>query len=408
VQRLLLLTPATSYRTADFLSAASRLDVALTVACDHETMPGRGRTPSALHVPFTPIGDGVARILDFAITHPVHAVVATDEGCAALAAAASRALGLRHNAFGAVAIAGDKHRARCTLARAGLPVPRFRLLDLDADREAAARTVPYPCVLKPLHLCASQGVIRADDPAAFVAAAARIEAILEAERVPRSRRQRRCLLVEDFIPGREVSLDALLDGGRLTPLAVFDKPDAPVGPFFEETLLVTPSELSREEHDELVRQVHAAAAAMGLREGPVHAEARVNEDGVWLLELAARSIGGLCSRALRFAPDLSLEELILRHALGRPVHNFTRAGGASGVLMIPMPAAGTLRGVDGADAARAIGSIEDLRIGIAPGQALVPPPEGDRYLGFIFARAGTRAEVEHALHAAHAQLHFRL
>jgi biotin carboxylase len=257
-------------------------------------------------------------------------------------------------------------------------------------------------VLKPLRLAASRGVIRADTPEAFVAAFERVKRIVEqAGCVTRS------ILVEDFVPGSEVALEGLLVAGELHVLALFDKPDPLDGPYFEETIYVTPSRLPAEGQRAVAACAERAAAALGLREGPVHAELRVNGNGgPWLIELAARPIGGRCSGALRFGTGASLEEIIIRHALGMPIPSLEREPIASGVMMIPVPGAGVLREVRGADAARAVPLVEEVAITAHPGQELVPWPEGTRYPGFIFARGDTPAAVEAALRAAHARLQF--
>jgi biotin carboxylase len=275
---------------------------------------------------------------------------------------------------------------RAALAEAGVAQPAF------GDDPTQ---VGFPCVLKPLTRSGSQGVIRADTAEEAAEAAVRIRAILgdpEAE-----------LLVERFVPGEEVAVEGLLSDGELEVLAVFDKPDPLDGPYFEETIYVTPSR----KPPAVLAEVHAAtaraAAALGLREGPVHAEMRVGSE-VTVLELAARSIGGLCSRSLRFGLGVSLEEVILRHALGLPPEHLRREERASGVMMLPIPRAGTLNEVRGQDEARAVEGIAGLEISIARGKPVVPLPEGDRYLGFMFAKAGTPEQVEAALRQAHAKL----
>jgi hypothetical protein len=194
----------------------------------------------------------------------------------------------------------------------------------------------------------------------------------------------------------------------LKPLALFDKPDPLEGPFFEETIYVTPSRLP----DALQRRITAAAAAacaaLGLSEGPVHAELRVNDDGPWIIEVAARSIGGLCSRTLRFGTGMSLEEVILRHALGWPIDSLVREQRPAGVMMIPIPRAGRLGAIHGRERATGVEGIEEVAITAHVGQELVPLPEGWQYLGFIFARADTPDAVEKALREAHAHLRFEI
>jgi len=325
-----------------------------------------------------------------------------------VAAAISERLGLKANSLPAAAAARDKLTMRRSLASAGVPVPRFRLVELADDPAEHAEAVEYPCVLKPLTLSASRGVIRANDAREFVAAFRRISAILEQGDAAPVGEARRALLVEEFVPGREVALEGLLVGGTLHVLALFDKPDPLDGPFFEETIYVTPSRLPGPLQDRIAAVARDACSALGLTEGPIHAELRINDRGPFVLEVAARSIGGLCARTLRFGTGLSLEELILCHALGRPLESLERERRAAGVMMIPIPRGGRLVGVRGAEEAAAVDAIEEVAITMHPGQEVVPLPEGWQYLGFIFARAETSAAVEGALREAHARLHFEI
>jgi biotin carboxylase len=290
-------------------------------------------------------------------------------------------------------------------------VPAFQVFPMAGGPAGPAAAVSYPCVLNPLALSASRGVIRADDPATFTAAWRRIEAILiraRAERRPATARALTHLLVEAFVPGAEVALEGLLRGGSLETLALFDKPDPLDGPFFEETLYVTPSRHPRGLQDEVERVVAAAAAALGLSEGPVHAELRLGPSGPVVLEVAARSIGGLCARTLHFGAGVSLEEVIVAHAMGLPAAALHRETAASGVMMLPIPRAGVLHRVAGLDEARAVPGVVDVVVTVPTGRAVEPLPEGDSYLGFAFARGDTPAEVERALRTAHALLRFEI
>ena len=277
---------------------------------------------------------------------------------------------------------------------------------MDVDPAQAAGESFFPAVLKPLSMAGGRGVIRADDEAAFAAAFDRIVGLLEATGANGAAAAH--VLVEEFIPGREVALEGLLDGGKLTVLALFDKPDPLDGPYFEETIYVTPSRLCAATQTAVADAVIGAVGAIGLRDGPIHAEARINDRGVWIIEVAARSIGGLCSRSLRFSGNRTLEELVLCHALGLPITSHDREDAASGVMMIPIPAPGILEKVDGVDGARAVAGIEDVTISVPIGETLVPVPVGDRYLGFIFARDGDPATVEAALRQAHGHLRFTI
>jgi len=355
---------------------------------------------------FANIERGVEQISTYAQAHPLRAVLATDEATTVLAAAAAAALDLRCNPPEAVRDCIDKYRLRCRLADAGLPRPGFRRVSRDEDAALLAPEIDYPCVLKPLSLSASRGVIRADDEAGFVSAFQRIGRLLDDPATTAPRETRRYILVEDYVPGVEVALEALLDDGELQLLALFDKPDPLVGPFFEETLYITPSRLACTVQDAILAAVAQAVRALGLHDGPIHAELRLGPRGPVVIELAPRSIGGLCGRTLRFGVGVSLEELIVRHALRLPIESLGRERSPAGVMMLPIPRAGRLRAVEGLERARALPGIEDITIAIHLGQPVVPLPEGHRYLGFAFARAETAAAVETALRSANAALRF--
>jgi len=426
--RLLLLLPSTSYRIDAFLEAAARSGAEVAAACDRQPALASLRPGDLLALDFTDPMAAAKQAAALARERPFDAVLGVDDATAVVAAAIAAELSLpRRNPIEAARVAGNKRLQRESLAAAGLPVPWHRAYPLDGDPARAAAEFPYPCVLKPLVLAASRGVLRADDPDSFVAAFRRIARILEDSEIARRGADAREILVESFVAGREIALEALLVGGRLHPLALFDKPDPLEGPTFEETIYVTPSRLAEETQRAIVDSVSAAARTMGLREGPVHAECRIASGAPApagrathggppgaargarapvILEVAARSIGGLCSRAIRFVDGGTLEDVIVRHALGLPAGSLAREPLASGVMMIPIPRGGTLEGVRGKEDARAVPLIEDVAITAHPGQTLVPLPEGSRYLGFIFARGETPDAVEEALRRAHARLEF--
>ena len=406
MDRLLLLLPTTTYRTEDFLDAARTLGVDIVCASEKPSTFEAHAPDHLLTLDFTDPDAAAARVAELAGRRPLSAVVGVDDLTTVAAAAIAERLGLRSSAVAAVAAARDKYQMRQCLAAAGVPIPRFRRIALKDDPFLAARGVAFPCVLKPLALSASRGVIRANNVDQFIAAVRRIAALLQRDDVEVGGEAAQFLLAEQYIPGVEVALEGLLLGGVLHTLALFDKPDPLEGPFFEETIYVTPSRLPVSTQAAIERVTAAACTALGLSEGPVHAELRVNDAGPWVLEVAARSIGGLCSRTLRFGTGMSLEEIILRHALGLPIASLVRERMAAGVMMIPIPRAGILEEVQGLDEARAVPLIEDVTISMHKGQEVVPLPEGSRYLGFIFSRADTPALAEGALREAHRHLRF--
>ena len=390
--RVLLVLPTTTYRAADFIRAASALGASVIVATEDEPPLLAER---AVRVDLDDPEGAAAAMVDRDDRLPVDAVVAVDDRGVVPAAHAAARLGLPHNPPDAVAATRDKAELRLRLAAAEVAQPEFELL-----RDDARPSLPYPLVLKPLDRSGSTGVIRADDEDGALEAVARIRRIVNDPTAT--------VLAERFVPGVEVSVEGLLRDGRLDVLAVFDKPDALDGPYFEETIYVTPSRLDARVLRELGRVTADGCRAVGLTEGPIHAEARIDGDRIVLIEVAARSIGGLCARALSFGAGVSLEELILRHALGLPIEDLERAPGASGVMMLPIPSSGTLREVAGREEALAVVGIAGLDITIPPGRAVQALPEGDRYLGFLFARGDTPAMVEAALREASSRLAVRI
>jgi biotin carboxylase len=402
-RRVLLLMAAKTYRAKAFMQAARRLGVEVVVGSDERGPLSRRTGGSQIGLDLARPARSAARLERIAEERPFDGIVNVDDATTIVAAQTATRLGLASNSVDAARITRDKYLARRAMQRAGLPCPTFRRTTVDADPSVEAKRAQYPCVLKPVGQSASRGVIRANDASEFVVAFERITAMLDAD--GGAQRQ---LIVESFIPGPEVALEGLLDRGRLRVLAVFDKPDPLDGPFFEETIYVTPSRHSDAEQQAIVETVERASEAFGLRHGPIHAELRLSPDGPVILEVAARSIGGLCGQALRFGVDMSLEELTLRHAADLEIPTFEREQAASGAMMLPIPRGGILRRVNGQAEALAVPGIDGLEITIPVGQPVVPLPEGDRYLGFLFARGETPAEVEAALRAAHGNLTFQI
>lgn len=398
---MLVIAPHGSYRTAPFIDTARRHGIEILVASEgrHSVVSAYAR---GLHIDPRDQRAALAVIRQEARRRPFAGIIGTDDSTAELAARAARDLGLAHNDPRAVHIARRKDLARARLAEAGLPVPVHLRLELSQALRGPLDGLRFPAVVKPLALSASQGVIRVDDPDQLRQACVRIQAILRS-RSDLGSEERSAVLLESFIPGFEVAVEGMLYEGELELLAIFDKPDPLDGPYFEETYYLTPSRLDAATQRRLGQVIGAACAAYGLREGPVHAECRVNGQGVWILEVAPRTIGGLCARLLRFGTGHSLEELVLAHAMGVRLPSRPREG-ASGVLMIPIPKAGILRRVEGVLAAQRVPGIHELQIQIRPGHELVPLPEGASYLGFVFARGEDPAQVEAALRAAHACL----
>ena len=402
MKRVLLLLPTTGYRNQDFLGVAQSLGIEIVAAANycHQLAPTWGLAPiMAVHFDRPEqAADTVVR----GIERAPDAVLAVDDAGLELAALLCARFGLAGNPASAVRTLRDKLAFRALLRDHRLPCPAFHHLPSDADAEALGSRLAYPVVVKARRLSASRGVIRADDAAEFAHAVRRVRAIQA-----RADRDAEALglVVEGFVPGRELALEGMLQRGALTTLALFDKPDPLDGPYFEETLYVTPSRLPEGAQARIRAETERVCRLAGLCEGPVHAEMRVNASGIWFLEIAARSIGGLCGRVLTHLLGTRLEALILRHAIGEPV-SIARSDAAAGVMMIPIPRRGLLHDVEGLEAARAVPGVCDVIIAAEPGQLVAPPPEGSSYLGFIYARADTALQAESALRGAHRRLRF--
>jgi hypothetical protein len=415
----LLVSHTTGYQLRAFNEAAEALGIELVFATDRCHRLDDPWQDRAVAVRFHDVDASVAAIRTRAARAPIDGVIAVGDRPVPLAARAAAALGLRWHSVEGADASTDKRRSRATIAAAGLPSPRFATLSAAGSRLPAAG-FRLPAVLKPVGLSGSRGVIRANDDNEFAAAFERIRALLARPRIRAARAGLEDeILVEEYIDGAEFALEGVMSDGRLQVFAIFDKPDPLTGPFFEETIYATPSALPAPDQDRISGSVQRAAEALGLRQGPIHAECRVTADGtVYVLEVAGRPIGGLCSRVLTFdggarhaearhaSEGGALEAVLLQHALGEDVSGVAREAGGAAVMMIPIPARGMLRGVSGEESAREIAGVTEIRITAKTGQLLEPLPEAGSYLGFIFARGASAADAMTAVRQAHRRLAF--
>jgi D-alanine-D-alanine ligase-like ATP-grasp enzyme len=419
-KKLLLFAAKLGYQTRSLDEAAQRLGVDVIFVTDrcHQLDDPWGDRAIAVHfespeVAAYSVMEAVRKLGPNGEAATIDGILAFGDRPAVTASYVARGLGIAYNHPAAVEACRSKLRMREVFRDAGLRGPWFRNVAVSPIAEPALLGISYPCVLKPMSLSASQGVVRANSREEFVAAAGRIARLLGSpEALARKEAGLDRLIVEGFLAGREVAVEGLLTDGELQVLAIFDKPDPLDGPYFEETIYVTPSRLSDTELAEIERTARDAVRAIGLTQGPVHAEFRVNEDGVWPLEVAPRPIGGLCARALRFVGAggeiIGLEELLLRHAVGLPGADWPREAEASGVMMIPVPKSGVLERVDGVDAARGVAGITDVEMTARLHDFIASWPEGSSYLGFLFARGGDAETVERSLREAHGELKFTI
>ena len=392
-----------SYRTASFIRAGERLGIRTVVASNSRL----GLSPTGrpgVEIDFSDPQTAVERVRQFHARDPISAVLGVEDGSLEIAASVAQVLSLKSNEPQAIQDARLKHQCRNILATAGLLSPTYRVLEPgEMISSEWVGECEFPCVVKPVSLSGSRGVIRADNVNELSAAIVRVQRMLERENPNLDR----CILIEKFIDGHEYAIEGVLHSGKFQCLAIFDKPDPLDGPYFEETIYLTPPDIRNDLKADIVKTIAIACRAIGLTHGPIHAECRLNSKGVWVLEVAPRTIGGQCGRLLELALGLSLEEVIMSNALGHSacVQN---DGQSAGVMMIPVPGPGVLRRLEGLARARAVDRIESVLIDVHPGHLFVPWPEGSSYPGFIFSKAPDTAQVERALRQAHAQLKFVL
>lgn len=393
-----VILPTTTYRAKDFVSAAESLGVDLIVVSDQP--PPFDMGDRYIQVDCHDPKAAAAAIADKGETVDIDGVVAADDRGVMIAAETSTRLGLPGNPLDAAATTRDKAKMRERLGRSEVDQPRFAIIPADGDTSATAAQVGFPSVIKPVDRSASQGVIRVNGPDELAVAVDRVRGIVGDESV---------LLVEEYLNGNEIAIEGMVTGGELRALAVFDKPDTRPGPYFPETILVTPSRLDEGTLAEAERVAAQAVRALGLVSGPVHVELIVADGRARIIEVAARSIGGLCSRSLNFGlMGTSLESLIIRNALGVGKTHLRREQVSSGVLMIPTPRSGVLRSVHGIDEVNAIDGVTGVDLTMVPGDRVLAPPTGDRYLGFVYARAVNPEQVESALREAMSKLEVQL
>jgi hypothetical protein len=429
-RRLLLFTNKLGYQTRSFEAAAQKHATEIIYVTDrcHQLEDPWGDRAIAVH--FESAQSAAAKVVRALNGKSIDGILALGDSPTVAAAYTARELGIPYNHPASVEACRSKLRMREVFREASLKTPWFRDINLDPLPEPALLGISYPCVLKPLSLSASRGVIRTNNRDEFIAAAERIRKLLESPEIRATREAHLDqILLEGYIPGREVAVEGVLTDGVLKVLAIFDKPDSLEGPYFEETIYVTPSDLPESQQLAIQKCAQDCARAIGLTRGPVHAEFRTHRDGaaaddqVWPLEIAARPIGGLCARALRFVENenrtienknaheqasIGLEELLLLHSLNLPVSTWMRERMASGVMMIPVPSSGILESVQGEEAARETLGITELLITARLHDYIEAWPEGASYLGFLFAAAETPREVEQTLRAAHAKLRFTM
>ena len=409
--RVMLVLPTETYRATAFLRAAEELGLDVVVASNEAPTLATLMEGRILTLDLQRPDKFAARALRFAARWPVDAVVGVDELSVVTAANIAERLGVAHsNPVAAVQATRDKRLLRKRLTASGLVQPRVVEIDADADErmlDAAVRCTGLPCVIKPVDLAASRGVIRADSRAEVDSAVQRVGKLLRSICTDGAKPP---MIVESYVDGAEIAVEGLVRAGQLEVIALFDKPDPLTGPFFEESIYVTPSRLDAASQRAAIDAVSDAVSSLGLRDGPIHAEVRMRKGDPVVIEVAARSIGGLCSQVIRLvcgdAPDevRSLENVILRQACGLPLGAIERFDAASGVFMLPVPEAGVLGQVHGLDQAMSLPGITGVTISVPPGERLTPLPEGDRYLGFIFARGDTPEAVEAALREAELHL----
>ena len=400
-QRVLILLAKTTYRAKSFMEAGRKLGLEISVGSNHQQSLSELVPGSSLLLDPDDIITSVKGIVEFNSRYELSGVVAAEDDFAILAAAAAETIGLVQHSLKGVSAVRNKGSMRERLAGKEGHAIWFQSCDLSEDINSILETTRFPCVVKPVSLSGSRGVTRCNNSEEFMIAWTRLKKILASEGLGKgSDESLGEVVIEEYLEGREVAVEGIMDEGRLMLIGILDKPDPMEGPFFEETILITPSRLSALLQNKLMERTEQIAVSLGLENGPIHAEFRVKREEINLLEIAPRSIGGYCSRIFRFQPESTLEELILRHSLGRQVDHYRSQGGSEGVFMLPVPKEGKLHNVFGIEEARSVKGIKDVEITLPTGAQVLPLPDGNQYLGFLFAKGKNPEFVESALREA--------
>ena len=395
---VILIIPSASYRTGPFMNAIRKLDLKVLVISDKSQVFSGKYPDNLIIINFNHWKDKSVEISKWAKNNGLKAVIGVDEESIVLAANLSNFLNVDHNSIESVLLTKNKYLMRTELKKTGLCSPWFKIFSIYESSNKIINEISFPCVIKPTFLSGSRGVMRVNTKKELSEGIKTLNELLSLDELrKRAGKQSDYIMIEEYIPGKEVAIEGIVSEGKLTMLAIFDKPELLEGPTFEETIIVTPSVLTKKIQYSLLETLQVVVKALGIVKGPVHAEARINRNGNYILECASRSIGGLCSKVLEFQGGISLEELILRSYLGRNIEKSKLIGNARGVMMMPTEKKGILKEIGGVKDALVVNGVTDLQITVKPGEKLQPLPKGDRYLGFIFAEGNNQEFVINAL-----------
>ena len=395
---VILIIPSASYRTGPFMNAIKKLDLKVLVISDKSQVFSGKYPDNLIIINFNHWKDKSVEISKWAKNNGLKAVIGVDEESIVLAANLSNFLNVDHNSIESVLLTKNKYLMRTELKKTGLCSPWFKIFSIYESSNKIINEISFPCVIKPTFLSGSRGVMRVNTKKELSEGIKTLNELLSLDELrKRAGKQSDYIMIEEYIPGKEVAIEGIVSEGKLTMLAIFDKPELLEGPTFEETIIVTPSVLTKKIQYSLLETLQIVVKALGIVKGPVHAEARINKNGNYILECASRSIGGLCSKVLEFQGGISLEELILRAYLGRNIEKSKLIGNARGVMMMPTEKKGILKEIGGVKDALVVNGVTDLQITVKPGEKLQPLPKGDRYLGFIFAEGNNQEFVINAL-----------
>lgn len=400
-KRLLLISHHNSYRIASYIKAAKNLSLDVTIASQgkHSLVT---EVADGLHVNFDDTESALKEIIKENNKKPFAGILGSDDQTVELAAQAAKVLHLPHNPPEAAQYSHRKDLARAKLTLADRNVPFHCLLNLTKPIKNQIIDLPLPCVVKPLNMSASRGVIRVDNTEQLKVACERLRPILADS--PNIFEQTH-ILIEAYIDGIEIAYEGYLQNKKLNTITIFDKPDQLTGPYFAETIYVTPSSLDNDLQLAIKMEIEKSCKAYGLVTGSIHAECRIDKNNkVWILEIASRTIGGDCARILD-NNNYSLEEMAILLSIGKNI-TIKKSKKARAVMMIPIKQKGLLKRVEGLSLANKVKHIDSIDIIINQGHELIPLPEGNQYLGYIFSSADTSEKATEAIRMAYDILTF--
>ncbi len=381
MKKLLLVIPENSYKSNDFVVAAEKLGIDFLIITDSEQVSSKFSDTVIINKFDAELNkNNLKKLKD--VTH----VLPVDHSALKFSGYLVDLLEVKGNKLESINLSMNKYESRKIFNS---------LLDIKVNNEIIKNIDDVntfinkngTSVLKPIYGTASKSVLKINN--------------VEKNKEQIEKLMQDCfdqdLVIEEYIDGKEYALEGTIINSELKKIVIFDKPVEYKHPYFEESIYITPSELSSEAEKRVVSIVDKACKKIGLEDGPVHVEFKINENQIFIIEINPRMIGGLCSRCLSFGLfKVSLEEIILHAFMNNELKNIELLNNYVGVLMIPTPKSGKFISINKEELEN-IPNISNVEITVPEGSDLLEPPYGDKYLGFAFSQGIDKKTVNESL-----------